>query len=58
MVFGIPLAKLVPELFKAVTKPMVNVIKRNVRKSPFWKSTVFIPMAQSKFQFIYLFIEI
>nr|CAB3264566.1 optic atrophy 3 protein homolog [Phallusia mammillata] len=46
MVLGIPIAKLVPELFKAMTKPMVNGLKRNVRKSPFWKDRVFIPMAQ------------
>jgi len=48
MVFGIPFAKLLPEVFKAVTKPMVNILKRNVRKSPFWKDKMFIPMAQCK----------
>ena len=48
MVFGLPLAKLLPEAFKAFTKPMVNALKRNVRKSPFWKDKVFIPMAQRK----------
>uniref|UniRef100_H2ZKZ1 Optic atrophy 3 protein homolog n=1 Tax=Ciona savignyi TaxID=51511 RepID=H2ZKZ1_CIOSA len=47
MVLGIPLSKLIPEIFKAVTKPMVNTLKRNVRKSPYWKDRVFIPMAQS-----------
>jgi len=48
MVLGIPLAKLIPEIFKSVTKPMVNSLKRNVRKSPFWKDAVFIPMAQCR----------
>ncbi|CAK8679809.1 optic atrophy 3 protein homolog isoform X2 [Clavelina lepadiformis] len=47
MVLGIPLAKLIPEIFKTVTKPMVNGLKRSVQRSPFWKDRVFIPMAQS-----------
>ncbi|XP_039247439.1 optic atrophy 3 protein homolog isoform X2 [Styela clava] len=46
MVLGIPLAKFIPEAFKAFSKPIVNVLKKNVTKSPFWKDTVFIPMAK------------
>ena len=46
MVLGIPASKLTAEVFKAVTKPVVNAIKRNVRKSPFWKDRMLIPMAQ------------
>ena len=48
MVAGIPMAKFLPELFKTMTKPLVNTIKKNVSKSDYWCNSVFIPMAQSK----------
>jgi len=47
MVLGVPFAKVAPLLFKAVTNPFVNSLKRNVPKSPFWKHKVFIPLAQA-----------
>ena len=48
MVLGVPLFKLAPLAFKVVTKPLVDSLKRTVRKSPFWKNNVFVPMARSK----------
>ncbi|XP_039247438.1 optic atrophy 3 protein homolog isoform X1 [Styela clava] len=45
MVLGVPLAKALPLLFKVVTKPMVDSLKRNVRKRGFLKDSVFIPLA-------------
>ncbi|XP_076816997.1 optic atrophy 3 protein homolog isoform X1 [Clavelina lepadiformis] len=47
MVLGVPFFKLAPLAFKIVTNPFVNILKRNVRKSPFWKEQVFVPMAKS-----------
>ncbi|XP_002127333.3 optic atrophy 3 protein homolog isoform X1 [Ciona intestinalis] len=47
MVVGIPLAKLLPLMFKIVTNPVVKMLQRNVRKSPFWEQKVFLPMARS-----------
>lgn len=46
MVLGIPLAKFVPEIYKTFSKPFVNSLKRNVTRSPFWRDTVFIPVAK------------
>lgn len=48
MVLGIPLAKLAPLLLKTVTKPAVDILKRNVKKGGFWKTKVFIPLAERK----------
>ena len=48
MVLGVPLFKLAPLAFKVVTKPFVDALKKNVRKSPFWKGQIFVPMARSK----------
>uniref|UniRef100_H2ZKZ0 Optic atrophy 3 protein homolog n=1 Tax=Ciona savignyi TaxID=51511 RepID=H2ZKZ0_CIOSA len=47
MVIGVPLAKLLPLVFKIVTNPVVKVLQRNVSKSQFWEHRVFLPMARS-----------
>jgi len=48
MVLGVPFFKLAPLAFKVVTKPFVDLLKRNVKKSSFWKDSVFVPLANSK----------
>ena len=52
MVLGVPLFKLAPLAFKVITKPFVDTLKKNVRRSPFWKNSVFVPMARSKDQIL------
>ena len=52
MVLGVPFFKLAPLAFKVITKPFVDILKKNVRKSDFWKNIIFIPMARSKYCYV------
>lgn len=44
----IPMYKVIPEVFKTATKPLINAVKTYVKKSPFWRDSVFLQMARSK----------
>jgi len=39
--------KVIPEVFKTATKPLINAVKSYVKKSPFWRDSVFLQMARN-----------
>jgi len=48
MVLGVPLAKALPLVLKVVTKPVIETLKKKVRKNPNWENSVFLPIARGK----------
>lgn len=49
MVLGVPLAKFAPLLFKIVSKPVVDNLKKEALKHPEWKEKVILPIARCEF---------
>lgn len=58
MVIGVPLAKFAPLLFKVVSKPIVDNLKKEALKHPKWKKKVFLPIARCEFIIACLILEI